>query len=219
MISTTLTEAPEVMFLSPFGDIHLGRQLTYKKDGQELKDKIIPKMPSPSDEYSLINENVKNSDGTYGYWERDISKVKAKYYEIVKNEWEASFKQPLNTPLNFSVQQSKEDLDLWRDGILKEALILATKGEIALTEDETKDINVGNLTGSVFEKIKNKPMTVRDYNNQLHTITIEQAKIISHLQASAIAENFNKKWIKQMSINSAQSLTELDTIIGLNLEG
>ena len=52
-MTVAMINTPQIMFLSPFGDIHLGRQLTYKKDGHEVKDKYIP----DNNGYKTTNEN------------------------------------------------------------------------------------------------------------------------------------------------------------------
>ena len=96
--------------------------------------------------------------------------------------------------------------------ILKSAIELGTKGEVTYTEEEQKDLAVGNLTGSIFEKIKTKTMIIRDFENSLHSVTIEVARNVSHLQANSIANNFTIKWNKQNSIRNASTVEEVKSI-------
>ena len=189
---------------------HTGKPAKYLNNGKENEELLIHDCPGEIDEYQLINSDIKNSDNTYGEWIKDIEKVRSKALQYIKEKWEESYELPLQTPLGFSMQQHKIDLDLMRDGVLNAVLNLYNNAVIALTDNEAKNLLVGVMIASVFDKIKSYKMTVRDYSNELHEINISDAQVIAMLQANAIATNFQKKWDLQDKIKKATTITEIE---------
>lgn len=180
-------------------------QISVNSDGSQIEWLLVHEAPEPNDEYTLIDIDIKNEDGTYGKWILDLDKVKNKYIEFTRVLWEESFYKPLDTPYGFRVQQSKIDLDLWRDGILNRIIELAVSGDIELTQDEYDNLMIGTMLGSVYNKAKTFLMTIRDYDNNTHDISIETARNIAMLQAQSIASNFSKKWNIQNIIKNAET--------------
>jgi len=107
------------------------------------------------------------------------------------------------------VQGTKEDLDLFKDGITHYAMVLASTDDSLLTGEEKAELAIGNLPASVFEKIKDQNITVRAFDNSLNVVTLEQAMQIVHLQAKHINDAFTEKWTRQKTIIEAMSVEEV----------
>lgn len=116
-------------------------------------------------------------------WAIPLADAKFAKCAEIKTAAEAAISSPLDTPYGFPVDTGLSDIIMWREG----ATMAAAAG---LTE-----------------------MTVRDYNNQTHVVSVADAQAISVLQAQFYQSMYQKKWRLQDQVSAAQTLEDVAAIV------
>lgn len=130
----------------------------------------------------------------------------------IESSYENETLNPVYTPYNIIAQKRKIDLDLLQDGIKSSILEDSFVNPDHYTTEELYDINIGCITGSIFEKSKSLTLGFCDYYNQINIITLDVARGIALIQANEFAADLQKKFILRSQILNTTSVGELESI-------
>jgi hypothetical protein len=148
-----------------------------------------------------------------------LEKQKNQKYKYILNAYKNKEKTPCNTGIilengeELIVKYSSKDRIKWSKDIIDIVNDLSINKTIKITKEDREWLSNGIISPGILEMISDIKTNIKDYNNKIHSITLEQMYTViikQHLQTRA---DLAQKSKLVSILNNASNEDELNNII------